>query len=206
MSPPPRDEPSAIIGLLISGGKSSRMGTDKSALPAPDGRTFEESAADRLRAVCGSVWIVGGSSAQRVGDRRIDDDLSLGGGGPMRGLLTGLIEARRCGFRTALVNPVDTPYLTAADLETLVQCHLDDDAPTLARSDRTEPLIGLYPVAAIDSLRQSMAGGRRSLHRWLQRNGGVCRTVPLPMSACRNINTPQQMPKEQLLQQQLPKQ
>ena len=166
------------------------MGTDKSTLRMRDGRTFVQVAMDRLQHVCDRVWTSGlTAQATRMPTENIVDDDSLGGAGPMRGLLTSLIEARSRGMHGILVNPVDTPMLPWQSMRELLTRANEHNIPAVAVSDRMEPLIAAYPISTIDSLRQSMKANERSLRRWLK-DREAHMTVALPVEQCRNINTP----------------
>lgn len=214
------------VGLILVGGQSRRMGRDKAGLRANDGETFLEKAIHRFDPICDQVWIGGGPatmpSRQRLrssgrlltsdglltsdrlltsGRRMIDDDVSLGGAGPMRGILSALIVASRERRNGVLVSPVDVPLLTTDDFKLIVDSSLDiTDRPIIAVSDRVEPLIGFYPVTMLGPMREAMGTGQRSLVRFLENQ--PFQSVALEKSACQNINTPAQF--EQICSQRSP--
>ena len=199
----PRPSQSAehrIARVVICGGRSSRMGVDKSSLVA-GGRTFLRIAVDRLRkvasidgAVPGPVWINGRSTIRGGADDVFPDDASVAGGGPMGGLMTVLERCQTDGCTGAIVTPVDTPRLAAEHLRMILgaagRCDPPWAVPVVARSDRTEPLIGYYPATSAGDLRRRLESGDRSLFRWV---GSIeHETLALPVGVCRNINTPEQ--------------
>lgn len=184
----------SVVGLVLCGGQSSRMGRDKSAMEIRDGVSFLKHAVDRLDSIFDEVWISGHQSMHRhEGYRVIHDDPSLGGGGPMRGLICSLMVAKQIGRIGLLVCPVDAPQLQVKDLRQILNSIGSGNQVTVATSDRLEPLIGYYPISVIDSMLDSMGAGRRSVQRWLEN----CphQTVPLSVIACQNINTPEDFDK-----------
>ena len=102
-----------VCGIVLSGGKSSRMGADKAALEI-DGRTLLD-AAQALLAECGCDPVL-------VSGR---PDLANGfadshpGGGPAHAILDAA-DAMPGHCRGLLFLPVDMPALTPADLDPLM--------------------------------------------------------------------------------------
>lgn len=174
-----------LLGAVLCGGKSTRMGCDKAELRYRD-RTFLQHAIRRLNALCDAVVLSGIPNA-RYDVPIIADDLS--GAGPAAGVATVLRYARDEDYAACLFTPVDVPRLAAADLSSLVDEWRQAAVLTLACGDRAEPLIGVYPVTYAESLAQLAAGRDRSLRRWLNSQPHAC--VAIPSERLVNINTPQ---------------
>lgn len=127
-----------ISALILAGGKSSRMGRDKAALPWGD-TTLLEYQFSRLRALGIDDVIVSGAG-------HLPDIYP--GKGPLGGIHAGLTAARN---DSVLVLSVDTPLVTAETLCGLVRVHreLGGKITVLAHGGELEPLIGVYERSVI---------------------------------------------------------
>jgi molybdopterin-guanine dinucleotide biosynthesis protein A len=103
-----------IVGAILTGGGSTRMGTPKHALPMPDGRMMIEHVRDNLLTVCAEIVTIGGGPHLH-GVRHIHDVKA--GLGPLGGLET-LLESRLA--ENYLVVPCDMPLLTGQVLGALL--------------------------------------------------------------------------------------
>lgn len=128
------------LGAVLAGGRSSRFGSDK-ALAMLDGRTLLDHALAALRPHCDAVVIVGRGEVA---------DWPRADMGPLGGLAGALIHAANQGLDQVLTAPVDCVRLPD-DLRALLE-----PAPAFLE---TQPVIGLWPVAAIDDLRAILEDG-----------------------------------------------
>lgn len=177
-----------LLGVVLCGGRSCRMGRDKAILPHPGGGTWMQHATDRLVPICASV-IVSGTSTARHTLETVQDRVPFRG--PAGGIASALHYAARHSFDACLITPIDMPSLETADLRRLVQRWTASTPgrahPTIARSDRIEPLVGIYPVSLGQSMTTLAESADRSLSRWLESRSHV--TVTLSKESCRNVNT-----------------
>jgi molybdopterin-guanine dinucleotide biosynthesis protein A len=118
--------------FILTGGTSSRMGTDKSQLLI-EGQTFTERIAETLMKLTGSVTLVGR-----------DMDLY-----PQWGALGGLHAAlSACQREWAIVVACDLPFVTAELFAFLAEKRVGHDAVVPVQDDgRPQPLAALYRVA-----------------------------------------------------------
>lgn len=121
------------LGAVLAGGRSSRFGSDK-ALAMLDGRTLLDHAVAALRPHCDAVVVVGRGE---IADWPRPDM------GPLGGIAGALMEAADRGFDRLLTAPVDCVRLPG-DLRALLE-----PAPAFLE---TQPVIGLWPVAALGDL------------------------------------------------------
>ncbi len=98
------------VAIILAGGVSSRMGTDKALLDW-DGRRAVDRVVDLARAAGASSVVIAGGD---YGWPFVDD----GGRGPAGGVLAGAKGS--AGATRALVLAVDAPTLTLADLAPLI--------------------------------------------------------------------------------------
>ena len=152
-----------ISGIILAGGKSRRLGIDKTTLPWPPGNTHGQTLLDhtarKLSLVCAEVIVVGYRSekalpehVQAVPDRFPD-------GGPLGGLCTGLLEANH---EHALAVPVDMPFLSLELLEWLIAQPRDYDvlAPIYAL---VQTLHAIYSKRCIEPIRRRLVENHKSM-------------------------------------------
>jgi molybdopterin-guanine dinucleotide biosynthesis protein A len=176
------------LGVVLCGGRSARMGREKSQLPHPRGGTFLQFAIDRLTPLCSAV-VVSGRLADRCGVPQIEDPVPHCG--PAGGIAATLAHAAQNSLAACLVTPVDLPDLTTADLLRLKDAWEETACLTIAWSDRWEPLVGIYPVSFADEIDALAKSCDRSLSRWLATQ--TVQAVPLSIASLRNVNTPEDL-------------
>ena len=122
-------EYSEVCGIILAGGKSTRMGTDKADLIV-NGKTFLEIQADKLRRIGISDICLSGHSSPLSYTRCVADIKP--GLGPLGGIYSCFVS---CSCRYALVLSVDTPLISESSLKSLLRKHLNAafDATILAR-------------------------------------------------------------------------
>lgn len=178
---------SAPGGFILAGGRSSRMGQDKSLLPV-DGGSLVERISNVLSGLVVSVGIVGGSEAHRQrGMRVIADDFP--GYGPVGGILTALRSSRS---EWNLVVACDMPALTVGFLKELMASRTEDVACVVPRTPdgRMHPLCALYHRSAKPVFESEILRGTRKLTQ-------VVQLLPFrevlagDASVLQNLNTPQ---------------
>lgn len=165
------------LGCVLAGGQSRRFGSDK-ALAVIDGASLLEHAVTRLRAWCGEVVIAGRAEGPAAGVA----DWPRPGMGPLGGLAGALRHARDAGFAAVLSCGVDSFALPA-------------DTPDLLAPGPAcfagQPVIGLWPVAGLDSLEAILAGDEpHSMYR-LAEESGARRVTPRRAPA--NVNRPEDL-------------
>lgn len=118
----------SVIGVILAGGQSKRMGQDKATLPFLDGRLIDWMGflLDEALRPFGSRTIVSGCVD---GFTCVSDEIS--GLGPLGGILSCLKWARAQSLETSfLIVPVDMPGLSPRLLETLIGSFLDSQGDT----------------------------------------------------------------------------
>lgn len=172
-----------VLGAVLCGGASRRMGRDK-ALVAWHGRPMVATVAAALaEGGCAEVVAVGGDRAALVplGLRVVDDQHP--GEGPLAGVLAALAEA---DGRAAVVVACDLPMLTAATVRRLITAPPAD--VVAATSSRLEPLCARWSPEARSLLRALFASGERAL--WRVVRDLDLRVVPAVAGELRNVNSP----------------
>ena len=174
--------------LLLSGGKSNRMGADKAAL-LYEGKSFLEHMLDKAgRLGIDKFYIAGGSSprsdVQAVADIYPDR-------GPLGGLHAGMLamDSPYC-----LVLPVDAPTLPAEILEELLCEHEKRPGEKVLiweHGVRQEPLIAVYPTAMVPHIEELIRESGASVMRCIEGWGYESLRRELAEEGPININTPE---------------
>ena len=175
-----------IDPVVLTGGMSTRFGRDKLCERLDDGRMLIDRPVAALRAVFGPrVAIVGACDplVRTRADRVIDDPYP--GVGPIGGIVAALQDSPRDVFVLA----GDLPAIEPAHIRQIlgVAGLWPGAHAVLARTDRLEPLIGLYRRVCLPVLLQRLERGERSLHDAIA--AVHRRDVPLASEAAQNINT-----------------
>lgn len=177
---------------MLCGGRSSRMGTDKSLL-AYEGVPMARRAADVLLAAgCDEVIAIGGDvdALGALGLSVVADGWP--GEGPVGGVLTAL-RARPAATHV-VVMACDLPRMTPATVRSLIAAL--EDAPeavvAAARTDRLEPMCAVWRPSASPALEDALTTGERRLHAVIGTLDAV--QVPVPSADLANINAPGDLP------------
>lgn len=165
------------------------MGRDKATLSL-DGSPLARRVAAALVAG-GTRWpvVVGGDRAQleALGFVVVPDRWP--GEGPLGGIATALEWAAT----DVVVVACDLPWLTGAAVAAVVGPAAGDGEPvdvTVAVTDRLEPLLSRWSIAALPVLEQALADGERAVHRVLGAGRLRVRHAAVDPAALRNVNTP----------------
>lgn len=185
-----------IPAVILAGGASQRMGTDKAILSFGEG-TLLTHALGRLAPQCGPVVIsrhdvelTDFAGAPVVTDDGGDHD------GPLSGILSALrhFESEPAPHIASIA--VDTPFFPADFVERLAAAAPASDEIITARSNgRVHPVFALWPVLLADDLAAWLANGNRKLMGFLERHPH--RFVDFEVVGKRdpffNINTPEEL-------------
>ncbi|MFZ5597071.1 MAG: molybdenum cofactor guanylyltransferase [Bacillota bacterium] len=135
-----------ISGIILAGGKSSRMGKDKALLEI-GGLTMLERVARVLSRVCSEIIVAGGNNtgSSFPGFKTVPDIHS--GCGPLCGLHAGLTAAKN---NFSFVLPCDLPFPNEKLIKRIIDSYEEGyDAIILKTGQYLEPLFSLYGKAYI---------------------------------------------------------
>lgn len=177
-----------LCGLVLAGGRSSRMGRPKEQLVLPDGRTMLRAAVDALRRLTPVVFVISGTSpSEDLGCDWICDRAGLG---PLKGIWTAVEQQLA---EVYLVTACDMPLVDSAMLLRLVgagrtACFEGGDGRVY------QPLPARINAADANVMQTVLSeDAEASIIAFLER----ARACTLPVSAAehaklRNINTPEE--------------
>ena len=153
----------SVAGLLLTGGRSSRMGVDKAelVLGGPGGRSLASTLAARLRAVTGPVLEVGPGHTDLT---RAHGDP---GEGPLVAIVTGWHALRDLGYAgPVIVLATDLPSVSETLLSWLA-ARPETGSVVPVAGGRPQPLCARWSAADLVAAGRLAAGGERSVMRAL---------------------------------------
>ncbi len=195
------DKTAVISGVILAGGKSSRMGTDKAMLKIGQYRTIER-IAGVLRTLVDEILIVTNHPEKyaQYGDRTTGDIMP--GNGPLGGLHAGLVRA---AHPLVLVAACDLPFISAPLARLMIKCmSAEYDAVVPRYQDHFEPLCALYGKSSLRVIEQRLSLGLNKTIRLFDelRIRYLEEEEMLPVEPCLekvffNVNTPDDLKKAQ---------
>lgn len=177
-------------GIVVCGGRSSRMGEDKSLLVYHQ-LPQRYHAAHLLQPYCDQVFLSLNDTQQDSSGLYpvLTDAPELRDTGPMAALLT---AAQRLPGRSVLVLGCDYPLMNAGDIASFV-ASVAPEAPATAfynvAAGLYEPLLACYTARGMALLLQYYAQGLRSLQQWLQQVVAI-RYLPQDMDCMLSVDDP----------------
>ncbi len=180
-------ETDTVSAVLLAGGKSSRMGRDKAALPF-QGTTLLEWQVQKLWGLGMEDIMLSGSRREMAGLRTISDEF------PERGPLGGLHACMKQALHPhCLVLSVDVPLVPPQALAELVRVHLaSGNSVTLLRhGEKWEPLIGVYQSGLYRAAESILQGEHTAVRRLLDKTGFQLVDWPEDEALFLNCNTPE---------------
>jgi molybdopterin-guanine dinucleotide biosynthesis protein A len=176
-----------ITAIILAGGKSQRMGTDKGLLDL-NGKTFIQHICDALQPIVGSnILIVSANKEYDVlGFSRAEDIIE--DKGPVGGLYTGLKESKT---KVNLVLSVDVPLVSTELLEWLIKSHDENYLITQTKiGNKTSPLIGVYDRSMRNVFGEHLGGNQLRFRKVIEDVKHQTIVVPEKWSnQLQNINT-----------------
>ncbi len=155
---------SDIIGTILAGGKSTRMGTEKALLQVK-GRPMIQCVAETLSTVFEEVIVVGGAkNTHRFLHLEVVPD-AYEACGPLGGIHAALNRAKP---KPVLVLSCDTPFIPAALIEYLLGTKSIKPSKIAAFQDVLQPLCGLYDGTSIRAIEDDLRKGKYSVLKTIQ--------------------------------------
>jgi molybdenum cofactor guanylyltransferase len=192
-SPTREPLPLPVTGLILSGGKSKRMGRPKAFLPF-EGSTVIGHIVSEIKDLFSEIFIVANEveSFEDLGVDVVKDILPHRG--PLGGILSGLMTSSN---HYAFVMACDMPLIDKRLVRELVSRRQDNDVVVLSHPQGIEPLFGVYSKNCIKPLEESLFAGNLSVQDFLSGlKAGIYEWMPERVDADAlppffNINTPQ---------------
>jgi molybdopterin-guanine dinucleotide biosynthesis protein MobB len=140
--------------ILLAGGKSTRIGTEKSSLPFGEGSLLEY-VTGKIKTLAKEVIIVGRPKVVPEGAILVDDVFI--DHGPLAGIHAGLAASTS---PRALVHACDMPFVPASllrHMDETVQSHTDIDAVVPFTGGNYEPTVAIYSKSCMEPIEAVLA-------------------------------------------------
>ena len=197
-----------IVGVLLAGGQSRRMGGGDKSLLDLGGQTMMHRVIARLAPQVSAMMINANGNSERFAQYAlpIAPDTIEGHVGPLAGILTGMrwSIANAPSAQWIATVSTDAPFIPGNLVARLLDAvHNQPDAIAIARSQgNLHPVIGLWPIAHAEDLENALRDdGIRKVLRWTDKHGTVPVDFPIQMFGTEeidpffNANTPEELAK-----------
>ncbi|MGH1386931.1 molybdenum cofactor guanylyltransferase [Kordia sp.] len=175
-----------ITGIILAGGKSKRMGSDKGFI-LYNGKPFIQHSIDALEPLVTEIIIVSNNKEYDVFKKKRVVDI-IPDAGPLAGLYTGLQHATT---EDNLVLSCDIPLINTTILKELINHSTEADIVQVQSQDRKMPLIALYKKKCKDQCLSLLEQGERRLRVLIEKSN--TKTIRLNKTMeiyTKNVNTP----------------
>ena len=194
-------EPRTVVGLLLAGGQSRRMGGGDKCLRPLAGRPLLAHVVDRARPQVSALVLNAAGDPARFAafDLPVVPDTVGGFAGPLAGVLTGLDWAARNAKESSWLATfaTDAPFFPE-DLVARLATAVGDqgaDMACAASGGRAHPVFGLWPVALRSELRRALTKEDvRKIDLWTARYRVAVVDWPSePTDPFLNVNRPEDL-------------
>jgi molybdopterin-guanine dinucleotide biosynthesis protein A len=200
-------EPLGIVGLLLAGGLSRRMGGGDKCLRPLGGRPILGHVIERAAPQVDALVLNANGDPARFAAFRLPvvADVVEGFAGPLAGVLTGLewTRAHRPDARWVASIATDTPFFPRDLVARLLAAAQAEGAElACARSGgRTHPVFGLWPTALAGELRRALVEeDMRKIDAWTARHRlAVVDFAVVGLDPFFNTNRPEDLAEAELL-------
>ena len=179
----------SLTAIVLCGGRSTRMGRDKGALPFAR-ETMLSHITATLRRIADDVIIVGRRDQAAATVHDATDDL-----GPLSGIATGLAASKT---DLNLVVACDMPLIRADVLRRLIAAIDDSDACVAMVEGHASALCGVYRSRIAGEAQSLLDSGERRVMRLLDRvktkrvDAAVFRDIDPNLETFTSVDTPEQ--------------
>ena len=196
-----------IVGVLLAGGQSRRMGGGDKCLQMLGGETLLAHAIARARPQVDVLILNANGDRARFAayDLPVVPDVIDGHAGPLAGVLSGMEWARahRPDCATIASFATDAPFFPRDLVPRLSAARKAAHVPLACASSggRTHPVFGLWPVELAGDLRRAMTEEDiRKVDIWTARHGIAHAVCPdTPHDPFFNINRPEDLARAQTI-------
>jgi molybdopterin-guanine dinucleotide biosynthesis protein A len=193
-------QPHEIGGVILAGGKSSRLGGGDKGLLSLDDQSMLAHVISRLKGQVAKLAINASGDAARFAQFNLPvfPDATPTREGPLAGVLAGIEWAKaQPGLRAFVTVSTDAPFIPPD----LVKRLSASGAPLVCAVSHAHvhPTISLWPLTIGDSIRTALAEGRREMMAFVVEQGARLAIVPetqvngQSVDPMFNVNTPEEL-------------
>ncbi len=190
-----------IVGVILAGGRAERMGGGDKCLRQVGGQTILARVIERVRPQVEALVLNANGDPARFAayGLPVAPDSIPDFAGPLAGVLAGLdwSAAHHPQARYVVTAPADGPFVPRDLVARLAEALLAEDAELVmaASGVQSYPVVGLWPVALRDAMRDALANeGLHKVDAWTRRfRRAVAAFSADPVDPFFNANTPEQL-------------
>ncbi|RED44908.1 molybdenum cofactor guanylyltransferase [Seonamhaeicola aphaedonensis] len=179
-----------ITGIILAGGKSSRMGSDKGLIKLND-ESFIEYSIKAMKPLVNDILIVSDNPDYDVfGYKRIEDDIK--DAGPVAGICSGLNASET---ENNLILSCDIPLIKTNILEKLINSSDEhSEIIQIESNGKTMPLIAMYKKQCAPTFLKALKNDERRLRQVIStmKTKNVVLTIE-EQSTTMNVNTQEEL-------------
>lgn len=177
-----------ITGIILAGGKSSRMGTDKGLMEF-NGKALIQWVIDAIHPIVDETIIVTNQHGYDSFNATIVAD-EVKDKGPLAGICTGLKES---SSQTNIIVSCDTPFLTSDLFEWILLNHKAEGITVLKEEQQVHPLIGVYSKNTLHTLKNALDANELKLRLAFEKTPyqllNICDYPDYNAQITQNLNT-----------------
>lgn len=149
-----------ISAIVLSGGRSSRMGTDKCELEY-EGQTLINYQIGKIKRIGIEDIIASGYRGKMCDAKVVEDEIMKG---PLSGILKGLMAIKN---DRAFVISVDVPLVKIESIKKIIDYSFekDLDMAMIKHNGNKEPLMGIYKKSLVENIKKVLEGDNYSIMR-----------------------------------------
>lgn len=175
-----------MTGIVLIGGKSSRMGQDKAMMVYKE-RPLYKIAAENIAPYSDNIYL--SANKQQISEvtfeyPTIQDQFD--GEGP----LGGIISCHRYIREQLLIISCDLPLISQIEREALINLHNQNNGCTMFYNDSTghyETMLSIWEKEMLDLLEEYFISGGRSIQQFLKQQK-IVKNIPFSLQNFKNIN------------------
>ena len=179
----------AITGVVLAGGKASRMGGKDKGLLMLNGKPLWRHVAERLAVQADPILLSANRNLEiyRASGLKVIEDTLADFPGPLAGMLAVMQQNAGEWF---LFCPCDTPFIPSTLAERLHANLRDAPVVWVTDGERDHPTIALMHRQLISPLEAFLTAGERRVMGFMRQVGGHAVDFSEMKSAFINVNTP----------------
>ncbi len=176
-------------GLILCGGKGSRLGNKDKGLVPYQGKQLIQHMIDRVKPQVDQLVININQNKNEYESfgTRLTSDADNDYQGPLAGILSAhtKIDTELC-----FIVPCDMPHIPMDTVERLLAAIDDKPAVAVSNQGRVQPLVLLVRTSIIGTIVDRLAGNNRSVLGWLESIAYITEDFDDSVSEFRNLNEP----------------
>ena len=150
------------LGIILCGGLSRRMGSDKSQKKINNIKLIDIVVGLSINQVCKLALNASEKKTEKFNLELVPDCMS-GNLGPLVGILSGLKWTKKQNFKWLMVFPVDSPFFPENIVKVFFK-NLENEQVIMAQSsDRSHPVFSMWKVDLIKDLEFFLKKGHRKI-------------------------------------------